>query len=111
MFLLSIGLLLAVIIAIFAVQNALVVSVQFFFWRCEASLAVVILGSTLCGALILGLVALVKQIGHKLKVRELNSRIERLEQELKKQAEELERVTAEQSAKTEDTDTAQADIK
>lgn len=91
MFLLGIGLLLSIIIAVFAVQNAQVVPVQFFAWGFEASLVVVILASALGGAVILGIVAFVRQIGQSIKIWEMRSRIERLEAELKRHAEQAEK--------------------
>ncbi|HMK49494.1 MAG TPA: LapA family protein [Thermodesulfovibrionales bacterium] len=45
------------IVAVFSVQNAMPVAVTFFFWKLEASLAIVIFLSALCGALIGGIVA------------------------------------------------------
>lgn len=37
------------LVAVFSVQNAVPVAITFFFWRFEASLAIVIFLSVLCG--------------------------------------------------------------
>jgi uncharacterized integral membrane protein len=48
--------LIIVLVAVFSVQNAVPVSVTFFFWKFEASLAIVVFLSALCG-LIAGIIA------------------------------------------------------
>jgi len=48
---LIIGLIAVLVVALFSVQNASPVVISFFFWRFEASLAVVIFLSALTGAL------------------------------------------------------------
>ncbi len=48
-------LLVIIIVAIFSVQNALPVTITFFFWKFEASLAIIVFLSALCG-LIIGLI-------------------------------------------------------
>jgi len=52
MFTLIIALITVILVALFSVQNAAPVVISFFFWRFEASLAVVIFLSTLAGVLI-----------------------------------------------------------
>ncbi|MGO9378149.1 MAG: lipopolysaccharide assembly LapA domain-containing protein [Dissulfurispiraceae bacterium] len=52
MFTLIIALITVILVALFSVQNATPVVISFFFWRFEASLAVVIFLSALAGALI-----------------------------------------------------------
>jgi len=54
------GLLLAV--ALFALQNSEVVTVRFWPWEFQASLAAVILGATAVGALIAGLLGLASRL-------------------------------------------------
>ena len=49
---LIIALIAVILVALFSVQNAAPVVISFFFWRFEASLAVVIFLSALAGALI-----------------------------------------------------------
>jgi len=87
MFILSLGLLLALFVAVFATQNATVVPVRFFGWYTEASLVLVILASALAGALVVGSIAAVRQIGSSLREWELRSRIGRLEAELRSERE------------------------
>ena len=38
------------IVAVFSVQNAMPVAITFFFWKLEASLAIIVFLSALCGA-------------------------------------------------------------
>lgn len=97
MFLMAVALVFAIIVSIFAIQNSTVVPVQFFTWRFEASLVVVILGSALAGAVVVGSISLVKQIGFSLREWELRSRIANLESEVKK-LEEKARAQAVQSS-------------
>ncbi|MCG2720708.1 MAG: LapA family protein [Thermodesulfovibrionales bacterium] len=42
-------LILIFLVAIFSVQNAVPVSITFFFWRFEASLAIIVFLSAICG--------------------------------------------------------------
>ncbi|MGE5550058.1 MAG: LapA family protein [Bacteroidota bacterium] len=49
--LLVLGLFLALLIAVFALQNAVPVAIRLFFWEFEISLVLVILGSAFAGAL------------------------------------------------------------
>jgi len=84
MLLLSIGLLLALVTSIFAIQNSVVVPVQFFTWQSEASLVVVILASAFLGAAIVGCVAFFRQIRSSVREWELKSRLGKIEAELKK---------------------------
>ncbi|MDQ7786869.1 MAG: LapA family protein [Thermodesulfovibrionales bacterium] len=48
-------LILIFLVAIFSVQNAVPVSITFFFWRFEASLAIIVFLSAICG-LIAGMI-------------------------------------------------------
>lgn len=48
-------LVLILLVAIFSVQNAVPISITFFFWRFEASLAIIVFLSAICG-LIAGVV-------------------------------------------------------
>lgn len=38
------------VVAVFSVQNAMPVAITFFFWKLEASLAIIVFLSALCGA-------------------------------------------------------------
>lgn len=62
MFLLILTLLFALLIAIFAVQNAAPVAINLFWITTQAPLVLIILGSVLAGALIVFLIALWRQI-------------------------------------------------
>ncbi len=84
MLLLSIGILLALVTSIFAIQNSVVVPVQFFTWQSEASLVVVILASAFLGAAVVGCVAFFRQIRSSVGEWELKSRVGKLEAEIKK---------------------------
>lgn len=70
-----ISLIFAVLVAIFAIQNAGSVEVKFFFAEFSISQAVVILASAVVGALIAFLLGLVKQIRQNIKVKQLTKEI------------------------------------
>jgi len=59
----------AVLVAIFAIQNAYPVTIYFLKWQFEASLGLVILISLLIGAVSLGGLGLIHQTKDKLKAR------------------------------------------
>ncbi len=70
-----ISLIFAVVVAIFAIQNAGSIEVKFFFANFRISQAVVILGSAIIGAIISLLLGLIKQIKHKRMVKQLSQEI------------------------------------
>lgn len=84
-----IALLFALIVAVFAIQNAQPVTVDFMFNRFEISLALVILVSVFAGALILGFLGIFRQVKAGLKLRDANSKMKRLEQQLKETEDKL----------------------
>jgi uncharacterized integral membrane protein len=43
-------------VAVFSVQNAVPVAITFFFWKLEASLAIIVFLSALCGAVAGGII-------------------------------------------------------
>jgi uncharacterized integral membrane protein len=49
-------LLVMLIVAVFSVQNAMPVSITFLFWKLEASLAIIVFLSALCGAVAGGII-------------------------------------------------------
>ncbi len=49
-------LIVALIVAVFSVQNAMPVAITFFFWKLEASLAIIVFLSALCGAVACGII-------------------------------------------------------
>jgi uncharacterized integral membrane protein len=44
------------VVAVFSVQNAMPVAITFFFWKLEASLAIIVFLSALCGAVAGGII-------------------------------------------------------
>lgn len=82
MFYLIVLLLLLLAVATFAIQNSTVVIIQFFFWRFETSLVIVILGAAVAGAVAVGAFALTKEISSKLKLRDYQAKIRKLEEEV-----------------------------
>lgn len=98
------ALLFAILVSLFAVQNAVKVDILFLFWRIEnVSLVVVILGSAFVGACVAGLVGFVKQLMLRKKVRASAIDVDRLEAEnyyLRKQLEEK-KAPAEETAPVE----------
>ncbi|WFA07787.1 LapA family protein [Tissierella sp. Yu-01] len=73
-----VSLIFAILVAIFAIQNAGYVEVRFFFGHFTISQAVVILISAVVGALIVLLLGLIKQIRQNLKMKQLSKEIELL---------------------------------
>lgn len=79
-----VSLVFAVFIALFAVQNAGVVVINFLWFEASMSQAVVILCSALVGVLIMLPFDAVRTIRNKLKLKELSGENKRLKDELKK---------------------------
>ncbi|MGE5573274.1 MAG: lipopolysaccharide assembly protein LapA domain-containing protein [Bacteroidota bacterium] len=78
-----IGLAFALLVAVFAIQNSTPVTVTFLRWHLvDVSLALVILGSAVAGAVVVGLLGAVREIGLRLSVRSFRGKAERLGQEL-----------------------------
>lgn len=61
-------------VALFAVQNSHEVQVRFLGWQMHTSLAVLVIGAVAAGALLLGLLALFRQVGLGLRLRDEQSR-------------------------------------
>ncbi|MGI6553721.1 MAG: LapA family protein [Clostridia bacterium] len=73
----------ALIVAIFAIQNASLVDIRFLNWEfADISLVLVILGSAVIGAVIIFILGSFKQIGLIWKLKEAEGRIKKLESEL-----------------------------
>lgn len=78
------ALLFALIVAIFAIQNAEVVNIRFLGWQFQnISLVLVILGSASAGALFLFILGTIKQLSLVLKLKEAENKIRKLEHQLK----------------------------
>jgi uncharacterized integral membrane protein len=77
-FYLILALVLATLVAIFAVQNAQEVSVRFLVWTFQSSVVVVILISLGVGALLAALMSLPQVLKGRRRLRESEKRLERL---------------------------------
>ncbi|MCL6559706.1 MAG: LapA family protein [Firmicutes bacterium] len=79
------GLILATIIAVFALQNSEPVTVKFLFWQLpDLPLVIIILVANLLGSVSMFLFSLGKQVKMSLTIRELQSRIKELGQPAEK---------------------------
>lgn len=76
-----ISLIFAILVAIFAIQNAGNVEIRFFYGQFFISQAVVILASTIVGAIIVFLLGLIKEIRKNMKIKQLSKEIEILTME------------------------------
>lgn len=79
---LIVGIILGAIAVVFAFQNVAVVTVSFFAWQVSASLAIVILGSILCGIVLTLLVLLPSVIRDEMYVASLKRQKRETENEL-----------------------------
>lgn len=89
-----ISLLFAIIVAVFAIQNAGSVEINFLFAKFTISQAVVILASAIVGALIVLLLSLIKQIKQNMKIKQLNKEIEALIEERDKLQAVVDKITS-----------------
>jgi len=81
-FVIVISMIFAFFIALFAIQNATVITINFLWYKFNLSQAVVILGSALFGILIMVPFDIVKRIRFSMKTNELNNKIKKLNEEL-----------------------------
>ena len=81
-------LIISIIVAVFAVQNAADVTVGFLMWTVQTSLVVVILGAALLGALAMGFFTLMLKAKHYLYNKSLKFEIDQLKKENAKLKEE-----------------------
>lgn len=72
------------IVALFAVQNAVAVSLNFVFWSFSASLVLVILGAFLMGVLVATCFMLTMKAKHYLKDKKMREEVQQLEAENKR---------------------------
>ncbi|CDD10460.1 putative uncharacterized protein [Phascolarctobacterium succinatutens CAG:287] len=72
------------IVALFAVQNAVAVSLNFVFWSFSASLVLVILGAFLMGVLVATCFLLTMKAKHYLKDKKMREEIQQLQAENKR---------------------------
>src|SRR5665648_1219423 len=91
-FLFIISLIFSGIIAFFALINGSTVSVDLFFYKLEASLALVVLASAILGAIIVTLLGLEQYIKMRMEIKKMikeNQELDRKNQELIKQVKEV----------------------
>jgi uncharacterized integral membrane protein len=79
---LLLGMVLTIVIVVFALQNGQVVTVGFFDWRVEASLVLVILLSALMGFLAALFFELFVQIKLRYRLYKMNKQLKRMEEEI-----------------------------
>ncbi|MDQ7791180.1 MAG: LapA family protein [Clostridia bacterium] len=73
----------ALVVAVFAVQNAIAVDIQFLFWGLpRVPLSLVILASVVSGAVIVFVVGIMHQIQMTMRIRELSAKNGQLEKTL-----------------------------
>lgn len=72
------------IVALFAVQNAVAVSLNFVFWSFSASLVLVILGAFLMGVLVATCFMLTMKAKHYLKDKKMREKMQQMEAENKR---------------------------
>ena len=82
--LLILVILLSIIVAIFAVQNAVAVSLNFIFWSFTSSLVLVILGAFLIGVLVATWFLLAMKAKHYLQDKKMQEEIIKLQTENKR---------------------------
>ncbi len=72
----------AIFIAVFALQNASVITINLLWYKLNLSQAVVILGSALFGILVMIPFDVVRRIRNSIKIAELKNKIKNLDQEI-----------------------------
>lgn len=98
----------ALLVAIFAQQNMVPVTVTFFLWQLETTLVMIIVGSAFVGAFISLMLAAYKHFVQYRVLRKTEQRLEQLEAELsslhkKAEAQELKKTESEQDLKKAET--------
>lgn len=81
-FIIVISALFALFIALFAIQNATIITINILWYNFNMSQAVIILASALFGILIMLPFDIAKRIKHSIKINDLNNRIKKLNEEL-----------------------------
>ncbi len=88
-----ITLLFAIIVALFAIQNANTVVINFLFGQFNMSLTLVILISAILGAIIVLLMGLVKQVRQNIKVKSLDNENQEMKEEIQNLKREIDKIT------------------
>ena len=83
----TLGLVLGAVAVMFSLQNITVVTVSFFSWQLEGSLAVILLLAIASGILVCLLILLPGTIQTSFRLRAMKKQNEKLEEELRKQKE------------------------
>jgi len=91
-------LILLAVVAIFASQNAHMVSVSFIGWQFSWPLAGIVLLALAAGSLATFLVVLVRQVGLRLKIHDTSGRLRRAENDLQVTKSEVEKLRSELAA-------------
>ena len=76
-----ISLIIAVIVALFGIQNAAVISVNFFYTKIDISLALIIFVSAIIGAIIVALLGLQKEFRLRLNNKQLAKKVNNFQTE------------------------------
>ena len=79
-----VALLFSLLIAIFAIANNQPITINFLYGKAEVSAIVVILGSAIAGAVVMGILNLVRNVKQGLKIRNLKQERKKLEDQLQK---------------------------
>ncbi|WP_251859826.1 LapA family protein [Clostridium sp. Marseille-Q2269] len=74
------SLIMALIVAIFAIQNSTAIPVKILFWQIDVSLAIIILVSAVIGAVITGIMGIKKERGIKRQNKDLLNKIKESEE-------------------------------
>lgn len=89
----------SLLVALFAIQNSLPVTIGFLYWSVQTSLVLVILGAATFGALAILSLALLMQVRARWNLKKANQRIGELEAELKTVKTQLEQELAKDMTK------------
>ena len=101
-FIIVFSMIFALFIALFAIQNAAIITINLLWYKFTLSQAVVILASALFGILIMLPFDMVKRISHSIKTNELNNKIKKLNEELNIAKETIKNSAIELQTKSED---------
>ena len=81
-FVVVISMIFAILVALFALQNAAVITINFLWYKVNLSQAVVILGSALFGVLIMLPFDITRRIKYSMRISELNNKIKKADGEI-----------------------------
>ncbi len=101
MFRMVLSLIIMLMVAIFSIQNKDVVFVNFLIWNIQIPLVILAISALTLGAVLVGLLGVVKQISMGRKIRELNGKLKKFENEnvsLNNKLENMEKQLAEREA-------------